>query len=237
MMGLIFKISNAQNLNIGGIFPTLDHSGKLNTRFEYSLYYFSALTVINFKKDKIESNPYYHLLYAEQALHYNLSEKFIVTSSYVYQRENVFLNNYSNENRFYIQLKYKHTFTKFNITHRMRFDGRFIQNNITNKKPFTHRLRYLIGIDFPINEKTYFTAYEEPFFNTVKNSTPVYNENWAYGAFGKKLNIKNKVEAGLLYVTWNIGNSEWFNQYYLQLTWINLIDFKKKKRINEEIYS
>ena len=45
MMGLIFKISNAQNLNIGGIFPTLDHSGKLNTRFDSILSFLKLITV------------------------------------------------------------------------------------------------------------------------------------------------------------------------------------------------
>ena len=100
---------------------------------------------------------------------------------------------------------------------------------MTNETPFTHRVRYLIGLDVPLNEKLYFTAYEEAFFNTFQNAGAVYGENWAYLAVGKKLNQKNKIEAGILYVTWNIGKANWFNQYYLQITWSSHLDFRKKK--------
>ena len=67
------------------------------------------------------------------------------------------------------------------------------------------------------------------FFNTFKNAGAIYGENWAYTALGKRLNENNKIEAGILYVTWNIGNNNWFNQYYFQITWISHIDFRKKK--------
>ena len=57
---------------------------------------------------------------------------------------------------------------------------------------------------------------------------PTIGENWFYAALGWNLNSQNKLEAGLLYVTWDIGNKSWFNQYYLQFTWINYIDLRKK---------
>ncbi len=227
---IILSISlRSQNVNVGGIFPTIDHSGTLSKKFDYSLYYFAALPLVNFDKPDISNDSYFHLFYSEQALTYNLSSKFSLTGSYVYQRENVVYDNYVNENRFYIQAKYKHSIKKTNLTHRLRFDGRFVQNRFTNETPFTHRVRYLIGFDTPINEKLYFTAYEEAFFNTFENPGAVYGENWAYAGLGKKLNDKNKIEAGVLYVTWNIGKTSWFNQYYLQLTWISHLDFKRKK--------
>ena len=75
----------------------------------------------------------------------------------------------------------------------------------------------------------YFTAYEELFFSTVSGSDPVYEENWAYAALGIKINERNKIESGLLYITWSIGKPNWFNQYYLQLTWISHLYFRKKK--------
>jgi hypothetical protein len=141
----------------------------------------------------------------------------------------VFTSNYVNENRFYLQAKLKNKFAKFTLSHRLRFDGRFIQNRVTNTYPFAHRVRYQLGLETPINGKLYFTAYEEVFFNTFKGASPVYGENWFYAALGRKINERNKIEAGLLYVTWNIGNKNWFNQYYLQFTWINHLDFRKKK--------
>lgn len=220
---------NAQNIHLGGVFPTIDHSGTISNKFNYSLYYFAAFPLFNFKDPNISNDTYFHLFYSEQALSYNINNKFSLTGSYVYQRENAVYDNYANENRFYIQTKYKHNIKNINLTHRLRFDGRFVHNRTTNETPFAHRVRYLIGVDVPINEKLYFTSYEEAFFNTFKNTGAVYGENWAYAALGKKLNENNKIEAGILYVTWNIGNNNWFNQYYFQLTWISHLDFQKNK--------
>jgi hypothetical protein len=222
------QVINAQSISIAGVFPTIDHSGTINSKLNYSIYYFAAFPIMNFDSPDVHKDSYFHLLYAEHALTYKVNSKFSLTGSYLYQRENMVYNNYTNENRFYLQAKYKHSFKKINLAHRLRFDGRFIQNRIAKETPFTHRVRYLIGMDTPINEKLYFTAYEEAFFNTFENTGAIYGENWAYAALGKKLNENNKIEMGLLYVTWNIGKQNWFNQYYLQVTWISHLDFRKK---------
>jgi hypothetical protein len=221
--------SNAQNIDVGGVFPTIDHSGTLNSKLDYSLYYFGSFPLVNFNTSTTSKDAYFHQFYAEHALTYKQSENLSFTGSYVYQRTNVFTSNYVNENRFYLQAKLKNKFAKFTLSHRLRFDGRFIQNRVTNTYPFAHRVRYQLGLETPINGKLYFTAYEEVFFNTFKGASPVYGENWFYAALGRKINERNKIEAGLLYVTWNIGNKNWFNQYYLQFTWINHLDFRKKK--------
>lgn len=221
----------SQSLYFGGAFPTIDHSGDITNKFGYGLYYFGAFPLINFKKPNISKDASFLLFYSEQSLSYKLTDKLSLTGSYVYQRENAVYNNYVNENRFYAQIKYKHSIKNIHLTHRLRFDGRFIHNRFTNETPFTHRARYLIGIDAPINEKFYFTAYEEAFFNTFKNAGAIYGENWAYVALGKELNEKNKIEAGILYITWNIGKQSWLNQYYFQLTWISHLDFRKKESI------
>ena len=225
---LISKLGSCQSINLAGIFPTIDHSGKLTDKLNYSLYYFGAFPIANFEKPNLSKDAYFHLFYSEQALTYQIKPKISLTGSYVYQRTNALYANYTNENRFYVQTKYKHSIKIFNLSHRLRFDGRFVQNRIINQTPFTHRIRYQLGINFAISEKTYFTAYEEAFFNTFKNTEAIYGENWGYAAFVKKINEKNKIEAGLLYVTWNIGKKIWFNQYYFQFTWINNLNFSKK---------
>ena len=107
---------------------------------------------------------------------------------------------------------------------RVRLDNRFIQNRATGQTPYTHRLRYLIGLDFPISAQRtnlYFTAYEEAFFNTYSSASSVYGENWAYAALGIKLNDHHKIESGPLYITWNTGGKAWLHQFYLQLTWLS----------------
>jgi hypothetical protein len=224
-------MGKGQSLYYGGVFPTIDHSGNISNKWGYGLYYFSAFPLLNIDKPNITKDANFLLFYSEQSLTYKVTEKFSLTGSYVYQRANAVYDTYVNENRFYIQAKFRFSFKKVNLTHRLRFDGRFIQNRFTNETPFTHRVRYLLGIDFPLNEKSYFTAYEEAFFNTFENPGAVYGENWAYAAWGRKLNDKNKIEAGILYITWNTGKTNWFNQYYLQLTWISHLDFRKKKEL------
>lgn len=221
--------SKSQSLHYGGVFPTIDHSGDITNKLGYGFYYFGAFPLINFNKPDINKDASFLLFYSEQSLSYSLSQKLSVTGSYVYQRANAVYDNYVNENRFYIQAKYKHSINKINLAHRIRFDGRFVENRFTNQTPFTHRARYLIGMDVPIKKNLYFTAYEELFFNTVKGANPVYEENWAYAALGINLNERNKIEPGILYITWSIGKPNWFNQYYFQLTWISHLNFTKKK--------
>jgi len=225
-----FYSVQAQSINVAGIFPTIDHSGTITNKLDYGIYYFAALPLVNLKNPNLSKDNYFHLLYLEQALTYKKSENLSFTASYLYQRENVSYSNYVNENRIYLQAKFKQNFTKFKLTHRFRFDGRFVQNRITSKSPFTSRVRYLIGFDKDLSDKYYLTLYEEAFFSTVNKAAPVYNENWAYLGLGKKLNVNNKIELGILHVTWNIGEKNWFNQYYLQFTWINHINFKKEQK-------
>jgi hypothetical protein len=226
----LFSITvKSQSTYVGGLFPTIDHSGRLSKKLNYSIYYFAAFPIVNLKKPDISKDAYFNLLYFEQAMTYRLTDKLFLTGSYLYQRTNVVQTNYVNENRFYIQTVYKHFIKRINIRHRLRFDGRFIQNRVTHETPFTNRLRYLIGIDFTIKNSFYFFAYEEAFFNTYNKASVIYGENWAYAGIGKKLNTKNKIELGLLSVSWNTGVRSWFNQYYLQLTWSSYIDFRKNK--------
>jgi len=226
-----FLQSYAQSTYVGGLFPTIDHSGKITKRTDYSLYYFGAFPLLNLKNPDIARDANMLLLYAEQALTFQLSKRLFTTGSYVYQKERIAKNTYLNENRFHIQATYKHSANRINFKHRLRLDNRFVHNPISGETPYTHRLRYLLGCDIPIRSKKdnmYFTAYEEAFFNTFRNAGAVYGENWLYAAVGTKLNPRNKVETGPLYITWNTGGNNWFHQFYLQLTWISQVDFSKQ---------
>lgn len=229
---LAIQKMRAQSTFVSGLFPTIDHAGTVTKKMDYSFYYFGAFPLLNFNSPSIKENSKVLLLYSEQALTYNLNKRISITGSYVFQRENTSEENYTNENRIYVQSTYKHSLKDVNFKHRLRFDNRFIQNKETEKTPFTHRLRYLIGIDFPLRSKKsnlYFSLYEEAFFNTFKSAGSVFGENWAYAALGIKLNKNSKLEAGPLYITWNTGANNWFHQYYLQFTWISYFNFSKPK--------
>lgn len=189
---LVHTTTNAQSQTYLGIFPTIDHSGYLNQKLNYNFYYFAAFPLID-PKNPTTKNARLLLFYSEQSLSYRITKKLSSTGSYVFQIFNATNNISISENRFYLQTTYSPTIKTFNFKHRIRFDGRFIKNPTTGEAPFTHRLRYLLGIDFPLsnkNSKLYFVAYEELFFNTVRAADPVYEENWAYAALGFKLNEK-----------------------------------------------
>lgn len=226
-------IAKSQSKKIAGVFPTIDHSGKLSKRIDYNFYYFGAFPLLNFKQPNFKQDAEILLFYAEQDLTYNLNKKLSFSAAYVFQKEAINLLIMTNEHRLHVQSTFKHTLKEFNIKHRVRLDNRFIENWQTGEKPYSHRLRYLIGIETPIKksiDKLYFTAYQEAFFNTFKSAKKVYAENWAYLALGVKLNKSNKLEAGPLYITWNTGNKNWFHQYYLQLSWVSQLDFTRAKQ-------
>jgi hypothetical protein len=222
-----FSIS--QNTNVAGLFPTIDHSGSLTSKLEYGIYYFGAFPFLNLNSQKINESDKFKLIYLEHSLTYNFSKNFYFTGSYLFQKENVLGSNYTNENRFYGQLRYKQIFPLITLQHRLRYDARFIENRFTDQSPFTSRVRYLIGLEKNLSPKLYISAYEELFFSTSKNVNPIYNENWAYIGIGKKISDKNKIEMGLLYVSWSLGYKSWLNQFYGQLTWINQLNFRKDK--------
>ena len=145
---------HSQSIHYAGLFPTVDHSADITDKLGYSIYYFGAFPLMNISKPDISKDFNFLLFYSEQALTYNLNKKLSFTGSYVYQRANVIYNDYVNENRFYLQAAYKHSIQNFNLKHRFRFDGRFIQNRLSNTAPFTHRVRYFIALDLPLKRIT-----------------------------------------------------------------------------------
>ena len=167
----------SQNINVFGVFPTIDHCGTFNDKVDYSLYYFAALPLVNLNSPDFSKDAFFHLLYLEQALNYNVRRRLSITGSYVYQRENGVAENSVEENRLYLQTKYKHSVKKVNLIYRLRYDFKQITEQSTNEMVYRQRVRLLAGFDTPVNEKLYFTAYEEAFFNTYPSSKTSYAEN------------------------------------------------------------
>ena len=75
------------------------------------------------------------------------------------------------------------------------------------------RLRYLLGINIPINKKTleknalYLSSYNEIFMNLEK---PLFDRNRLYGALGFVINKNFKVEAGIMAQTLENSNRNQF---------------------------
>ncbi len=223
---LFMKTASAQ-LNSVGVFPTIDLSGALAEKWSYNAYLFDAIRLSS--NQEAESDARSRFAYVELGVSYAITDKLSFTGAYVYEWKNVSqqFRAADYEHRFFQQLTLKLPYESVVFKHRLRYDERFVHNKITDESPYTHRLRYLLGIAVPINEQFYLFGYSEMYFDTKSNFN--FNENWSALQLGYKLNKTNAIEAGLLYIGW-IGdrpqNND--NQYYLQLTWVSNVDFFSK---------
>ena len=97
---MAFQITKAQSIYKSGVFPTIDHTGTISKKIDYSIYYFGAFPIVNFTNTNEPKDANFLLFYSEQALTLNVKKRLSFTGSFVYQREYVNNDNYSNENRF-----------------------------------------------------------------------------------------------------------------------------------------
>jgi len=99
------------------------------------------------------------------------------------------------ENRIYQQYSNKHSINNYFITHRIRFEERFIE------KSLGYRVRYFISLNKPLNkgkmEKNaiYFSSYNEIF---GKSNNQFFDRDRIYGGLGFLLNNNVKIETGYM---------------------------------------
>lgn len=210
----------AQDTHVIGVFPTIDHGGRFGKASEYGLYYFLAAPLSELTTYSAVKTPNALLFYLEHSYTYAFSDHISGTGSYVYQEENAFRANSIRENRIHLQLAYFYSQNNNNFKHRLRHDSRFFSDQ------FKHRLRYQFSYKHEWETGNYFTFGQEFFFELTKNASKTYNENWANAAYAIQLNERNFLELGVLYVTWNTGGSNWFNQWYFQPTWVSKLNFR-----------
>jgi len=117
---------------------------------------------------------------------YILSENYIGTTD---EKTSV------NEHRIFQQFTTKQTFWKIKLSHRYRFEQRFVEDD------FKLRFRYFLGINVPLMKKEsdkntlYLSAYNEIFLNTESS---VFDRNRVYGGLGYHLSNSIKLEIGYM---------------------------------------
>jgi Protein of unknown function (DUF2490) len=100
-----------------------------------------------------------------------------------------------NEHRIFQQFISKQNVGKLKLSHRYRFEQRFIEND------FKLRFRYFLGLKYPLTNtgkndyKVYISAYNELFLNT---RTSVFDRNRLYGGLGYKVNSNINLEIGYM---------------------------------------
>lgn len=132
---------------------------------------------------------------------YNLTENnnnilvgygFIASENYIGETDN---KNSVNEHRIYQQFITKQSIGKLKLSHRYRFEQRFVEDD------FKMRLRYFLSFKLPfktneeVDYKWYASAYNEIFLNTESS---VFDRNRLYGGLGYKLNKSIRFEVGYM---------------------------------------
>jgi len=96
-----------------------------------------------------------------------------------------------NEHRIYQQFITKQAIGSVALTHRYRFEQRFVEDD------FKLRFRYFLSVNilFKTDKPWYLSAYNEIFLNTESD---IFDRNRLYGGLGYKLNEKLKFELGYM---------------------------------------
>ena len=100
-----------------------------------------------------------------------------------------------NEHRIFQQFTSKQNLGKVKLSHRYRFEQRFVESD------FKMRFRYFLALNIPLSikedqeNKFYLSAYNEIFLNT---KTSIFDRNRLYGGIGYNLNKNIRVEAGYM---------------------------------------
>ena len=117
---------------------------------------------------------------------------FIASENYLNDQNKVSVN----EHRIYQQFITKQQIGSIKLSHRYRFEQRFVESD------FRMRFRYFLSLNVPIckNEegefnKWYLSSYNEIFLNTESS---IFDRNRLYGGLGYRLNKKVRFELGYM---------------------------------------
>jgi len=127
---------------------------------------------------------------------YILSENYI--NSISDEKESV------NEHRIFQQFISNQTIGSVKLSHRYRFEQRFIESD------FKMRFRYFLGLNIPFKNESpfYLSAYNEIFLNT---KSAIFDRNRLYGGLGYKLNENIRFEAGYMNQFFETSGRDQFN--------------------------
>ncbi|WP_299550719.1 DUF2490 domain-containing protein [Seonamhaeicola sp.] len=113
-----------------------------------------------------------------------------------------------NEHRIFQQFISKQSIGSVSLSHRYRFEQRFVESD------YKMRFRYFLALRVPFknkekeNCKFYLSAYNEIFLNT---RSAVFDRNRLYGGLGYTLNKNIRIEAGYMNQFFETGGRDQFN--------------------------
>lgn len=97
----------------------------------------------------------------------------------------------TSEHRIFQQFITKQAINSLSLTHRYRFEQRFVEDD------FKMRFRYFLSLNYPLDKKDllYLSVYNEIFLNTQSS---VFDRNRLYGGLGFKVTSNLKFELGYM---------------------------------------
>lgn len=108
-----------------------------------------------------------------------------------------------NEHRIFQQFTSKQDIGQVTLSHRYRFEQRFIEND------FKIRFRYFLGLTIPFNTSPfYLSAYNEVFLNT---KSAIFDRNRTYAGLGYIINDRIRIEAGYMNQFFENNGRDQFN--------------------------
>ncbi len=220
---IIPGVSLADQIVLVGARPFVSLTKAVAPRWDFNVFY--AETINDGHAKKIVPRDLQS--YFQTGLTFKYSPNFNLSAGYVFQRNNPFYQDFSNENRLWQQMIYTHPLSFFTLGHRLRFEERFIDNRRTHATDkMATRLRYQISFTAPLQGKEidpgeyFFNTYNESYFSLTGNRNAWYSENWSYAGLGLQTKDLGRFEAGPL-VQWakinRAGDARLF--YLLQLGW------------------
>jgi len=237
----ISKLLSAQNLNFFGVTPTISQTGRIVNMLNYNLFASTSIDLFNTTIDGVSYPSKVLQLYIQPSLIYAYSPNLNFTGSltYNYQRSNSNASFFK-EWRTWEQVLFGHGLSHGRMTHRVRYEQRFIENENTETWPMTTRIRYQLGFNIPLQGKTldvgelYFNYYNEAYFTltvppgTLRNA--LYSEYWIYSGLGYQTKKTGRIEVGpLLQFNVRDAQQDLRNLYLLQVSWITNLNFPTKK--------
>jgi hypothetical protein len=225
----------AQDLTFYGGLLALNHTGRVAHKFD--LNFFASTTVDAFTR-RIQGVEYPARdlqLYIQPSIVYRHSGNLSFSGSYTYQRNNPLEPTFVNEHRLWEQVLVGHSLAKGRLTHRFRYEQRFIQDRALNQFPFSTRLRYQVALSVPLQGPTlegnecYLAAYNEFYFSLSGQRNALYSENWAYLGVGRTFKNNSRLEMGYLFQSAR-RNLNHDNRYLhlLQVMWITNFSLQKR---------
>lgn len=228
LLALLLSFSaQAENVSSYGSVAFFSLAAKVSKYGSLNFYHYD---VFSFAKKDLRGKEFQEGIetsYFQTAYSYQYRPYLALTLGHIYQRSNPFNDEYRNENRIFEQVTYGVTLRDFIMSHRFRFEQRFIENRTEDNTEFRTRLRYQIGAKIPIRglvidpKENYFNVYNEFYFSTTGERNAFYSDNWTYAGIGHRTKDWGSFEIGPL-VQWSRIDQEKDTRthYCLQVGWL-----------------